>query len=231
MFSKGNIWTKYRLLKSGQMRSECITMRTAQAETPSSIQTMAAFSNSTAQRLQILWPGLLRNAGTIDLHLLCIQGPSNITQTAQAVIAISVSIKEGFHAMAAKQSSMLTRSNGACASIIDLRVRMSRAVASEVVCPRRQAWLCCLAGKVTPREEKTSFARVSWLSAVSSMTSNERWAPTRSSSIRAFQLPSLSDLASSIGKSRQVSCNSTESERVWKIVLQKSCFIADYEQS
>ena len=224
MFSKANIWTKYRLLKSGQMHSECIITRTAAAETPSSIQTMVAFSNSTAQRPQIRWLALLRNVGTIDLHLLCIQEPSSITQMAQAVTATSVSIKEGFHAMAAKQSSMLTLSNRACASIIDLRVPTSRAVASVVVCLRRQAWPCCLAGKVIPREDKTSSARVSWLLAVSLMPSNKRWAPTRNSSIRAFQLPSMSDLVLSIEKSRQVSCNSTESETVWRIILKKITF-------
>ena len=219
MFSKANIWIKYQLLKSGQMRSECITTQTAPAETPSSTQTMVAFSNSTALRLQIPSLASLRNVGMIDRLLLCIQEPSSITQMARAVTATSVSIKEGFHAMAAKQSSMLTLLNRACASIIDLRALMSRAVASGLVCQRRLAWPYSLLGKVTPREEKTSSARVSWLSAVSLMTSKERWAPTRNSSIRALPLLSLLDLASSIGKSKQVSCNSTESETAWKIVL------------
>ena len=85
----------------------------AQAETPSLTQAMADSSNLTALHPQIPSLDLLRSEGMTDQPQFYTHVLSSTTLTAQAAIAISVSIKEVSPFTVARLSNMSTPSREA----------------------------------------------------------------------------------------------------------------------
>ena len=182
----------------------------AQAETPSLTQAIADSSNLTALHPQIPSLDLLRSEGMTDQPQFYTRVLSSTTLTAQAAIAISVSIKEVSPFTVARLSNMSTPSREAWGSIIDLKVPMWRLAASAGASPKQQVWLSCLLARAMLHESRTSSVRASSHSIESMKVSNDRWVPIRTVLIAALPSPNTSELRSLTKNSRRVLSSSIE---------------------